>query len=207
MVARPSARAGAQPGRMVVISTLGLGQILAWGSSYYLLAVLAPPIAADTGWPLPWIVTGLSIGSLTAGVIAPRVGHAIQTHGGRLVMATGTVLLALGLPGLSLAPSLPLHLLAWVVIGGGMGCCLYDAAFSTLGRLYGQNARQAIATLTLFGGFASTICWPLSAFLLDRLGWRGTCLAYAALQVGFVLPLYWQVLPSAFCNDAEGQAP
>src|SRR5215207_9648409 len=141
MAARPSARAGAQPGRMVVISTLGLGQILAWGSSYYLLAVLAPPIAADTGWPLPWIVTGLSIGSLTAGVIAPRVGRVIQAHGGRLVMAVGTVLLALGLLGLSLAPSLPLHLLAWVVIGGGMGCCLYDAAFSTLGRLYGQNAR------------------------------------------------------------------
>ena len=153
MAARPSARAGAQPGRMVVISTLGLGQILAWGSSYYLLAVLAPPIAADTGWPLPWIVTGLSIGSLTAGVIAPRVGHAIQTHGGRLVMATGTVLLALGLLGLSLAPSLPLHLLAWAVIGGGMGCSLYDAAFSTLGRLYGQETRRAITTLTLFGGF------------------------------------------------------
>src|SRR3954468_13918936 len=119
------------------------------------------------------IVTGLSIGSLTAGMIAPRVGRAIQTHGGRLVMATGTVLLALGLLGLSLAPSLPLHLLAWVVIGGGMGCSLYDAAFSTLGRLYGQEARRAIATLTLFGGFASTICWPISAFFLERNGWAG----------------------------------
>jgi MFS family permease len=203
MAARPSARAGAQPGRMVVISTLGLGQILAWGSSYYLPAVLAPPIAADTGWPLPWIVTGLSIGSLTAGVIAPRVGHAIQTHGGRLVMATGTVLLALGLLGLSLAPSLPLHLLAWVVIGGGMGCCLYDAAFSTLGRLYGQNARPAITTLTLFGGFASTVCWPLSAFFLERLGWRGTCVAYAILHLVLTLPLYGLVLPTSSKIAAE----
>src|SRR3954463_8137209 len=126
MAARQSDRAGVQPGRTVVISTLGLGQILAWGSSYYLPAVLAP----DTGWPLPWIVAGLSIGSLNAGGIAPRVGRAIQAHGGRPVMALGAVLLALGLLGLSLAPSLPLHLLAWVVIGGGMGCSLYDAAFS-----------------------------------------------------------------------------
>src|SRR5215218_8957781 len=208
MTARPSYRAGVQPGRMVVISTLGLGQILVWGSSYYLLAVLAPPIAADTGWPLPWIVTGLSIGSLTAGVIAPRVGHAIQTHGGRLVMATGTVLLALGLLGLSLAPSLPLHLLAWVVIGGGMGCSLYDAAFSTLGRLYGQNARPAITTLTLFGGFASTVCWPLSTFFLERLGWRGMCFAYAILHLGLMLPLYGLVLPSSSRVAAEtGQPP
>src|SRR3954462_12191192 len=100
MAARQSDRAGLQPGRAVVISTLGLGQILAWGSSYYLPAVLAPPIATDTGWPLPWIVAGLSIGSLTAGVIAPRVGRAIQAHGGRPVMALGAVLLALGLLGL-----------------------------------------------------------------------------------------------------------
>src|SRR5215210_4362921 len=183
--------------RAVVITTLGVGQILGWGSSYYLPAVLAKPIAADTGWPLPWIVTGLSLGSLTAGLIAPRVGRAIQVRGGRPVMAAGAVLLALGLLALSLAPSLPLHLLAWVVIGGGMGCSLYDAAFSTLGGLYGQEARRAIATLTLFGGFASTICWPMSAFFLEHLGWRGTCLAYAVLHLALTLPLYGFVLPSS----------
>ena len=181
----------------MVITALGLGQILGWGSSYYLPAVLAKPIAVDTGWSLPWIVTGLSIGSVTAGLIAPRVGRAIQIQGGRPVMAAGAVLLALGLLALSLAPSLPLHLLAWVVIGAGMGCSLYDAAFSTLGRLYGQEARRAISTLTLFGGFASTICWPMSAFFLERLGWRGTCLAYAVLHLALTLPLYGLVLPSS----------
>ena len=122
-------------------------------------------------------------------------------------MAAGAVLLALGLLALSLAPSLPLHLLAWVVIGGGMGCSLYDAAFSTLGRLYGQNARPAITTLTLFGGFASTVCWPLSAFFLERLGWRGTCFAYAILHLGLTLPLYGLVLPSSRVAAETGQPP
>src|SRR5215213_1215548 len=183
--------------RALVLTALGVGQILGWGSTYYLPAVLAKPIAADTGWPLAWVVAGLTVGSLTAGLIAPRVGRAIQAHGGRPVMAAGAGLLALGLVGLSLAPSLPLHLLAWVVIGVGMGCSLYDAAFSTLGGLYGQDARRAITTLTLFGGFASTVCWPVSAFCLERLGWRGTCLAYAALHLGLTLPLYGVVLPSS----------
>src|SRR4051812_30450647 len=91
----------------VVITALGLGQILGWGSSYYLPAVLAQPIAADPGRSLPWIVAGLSIGSITAGLIAPRVGRAIQVRGGRPVMAAGAVLLALGLLALSLAPALP----------------------------------------------------------------------------------------------------
>ena len=71
-----------------------------------------------------------------------------------------------------------------------MGAGLYDAAFATLGRLYGQDARQAITILTLFGGFASTVCWPLSAYLTAALGWRGACLAYAAMHLAVALPLY-----------------
>jgi Major Facilitator Superfamily len=186
-----------------VISALGVGQIFACGSSYYLPAVLAKPIAADTGWSLPWIVAGLTIGSLTAGLIATRVGHAIQVRGGRPVMMVGTVLLATGLAALGLSRNLPMHLLAWVAIGLGMSCTLYDAAFATLGRLYGQGARQAITHLTLFGGFASTVCWPLSAICLEWLGWRATCFAYAAVHLGLVLPLYGAVLPAG----AEQGAP
>jgi hypothetical protein len=56
------------PPRAIVISALGVTQILAWGSSYYLMAVLAKPVADDTGWPFAWVVGGLSLGLLTAGV-------------------------------------------------------------------------------------------------------------------------------------------
>ena len=65
-----------------------------------------------------------------------------------------------------------------------MGAGLYDAAFSTLGSIYGKDARSAITWVTLFGGFASTVCWPLSALLVEQLGWRGACFAYAAIQLG-----------------------
>src|SRR5262249_57873155 len=82
-----------------------------------------------------------------------------------------------------------------LVIGLGMSAGLYDASFSTLGRLYGSDARQAIATLTLFGGFASTACWPLSAYLVSAFGWRGACFGYAALHLLVVLPLYLVILP------------
>ncbi|MDX8466175.1 hypothetical protein RFM26_10825 [Mesorhizobium sp. VK23B] len=42
-------REAAARSRHVLVSALGVTQILAWGSSYYLPAVLAAPIAADTG--------------------------------------------------------------------------------------------------------------------------------------------------------------
>src|SRR6202022_3037493 len=100
-----------------------------------------------------------------------------------------------GLLTLGLAHSLPIFLAAWIVIGLGMGAGLYDPAFATLGRLYGEGGRSAITTLTLFGGFASTVCWPLSAFLDTHLGWRGAFFVYAALQVAVALPIYLFVLP------------
>ena len=65
----------------------------------------------------------------------------------------------------------------WLVLGFGMAAGLYDPAFASLGRLYGRDARSAITALTLWGGFASTVCWPLSTLLLDAWGWRGVAAA------------------------------
>jgi MFS family permease len=181
--------------RWPIVTALGVTQIFAWGSSYYLPAVLAAPIAADTGWSLRWVVGGLSLGLLIAGLVSPWVGRAIARLGGRPVLAVSAGLLAAGLLALALAHSLPAYLSAWLAIGLGMGAGLYDPAFATLGRLYGRRGRSAIAALTLFGGFASTICWPLSAFLNAHLGWRGACLVYAGLQLCLALPTYLFIVP------------
>ena len=179
----------------LIVPALGITQILAWGSSYYLPAVLAQPIAADTGWPLTWVIGGLSLGLLVSGLASPIVGRLIHRHGGRPVLAASAILLAAGLLGLALAPTLVVFLFAWLVVGLGMSAGLYDAAFSTLGRIYGQKARQHITTLTLFGGFASTACWPLSAYFVSELGWRGACVAYAAIHLALTLSIYMLALP------------
>ncbi len=183
--------------RWPVISALGVVQILAWGSSFYLPAVLAGPVAASTGWPLAWVVGGLSLGLLVAAFASPHVGAAIYRHGGRPVLAFAALLLAAGLATLALAPALPVYLAGWLLLGLGMGCGLYDPAFATLGRLYGAEARAAITTLTLWGGFASTVCWPLSAYLVAQVGWRGACLAYAGLHLAVTLPLVLLAIPKA----------
>ena len=148
--------------RWPVISALGIVQVLAWGSSYYLMAVLAQPIVNDTGWPLPWVVGALSLGLACGGLASPLVGRWIAQLGGRPVLAAGCTLLAAGLLICAAAPGLPAFYLGWCVIGLGMSAGLYDPAFATLGRLYGEQARSAITALTLWGGFASTVSWPLN---------------------------------------------
>ena len=194
--------------RPVTITALGIAQILGWGTSFYFPAVLAPPIVADTGWALAWVVSGTSIGLLVAGLIAPKVGAIIDRRGGRPVLAVSSLLQAAGLCCIGLAPNLPMFLLGWIVLGGGMGTGLYDAVFAALGKLYGRDARTAITNLTLFGGFASTVCWPLSAFLAENFGWRGACLVYAALHLIVSLPLQMAVMPplSKVPSDLPGDA-
>jgi predicted MFS family arabinose efflux permease len=181
--------------RPVTITALGIAQILGWGSSFYFPAVLAPPIVADTGWSLAWVVSGTSVGLLVAGLIAPRVGAIIDRRGGRPVLAASSLLYAAGLLGIGFAPNLPAYIAAWVVLGLGMGAGLYDAVFAALGKLYGEDARTPITNLTLFGGFASTVCWPLSALLAESFGWRGACLVYAGLHLALALPLQMAVMP------------
>jgi len=179
--------------RRLVVSAFGVAQILGWGTSFYFPAVFAPPIVADTGWSLGLVVSGTSIGLLVGGLISPKVGEIIGRHGGRPVLCASSLLFAAGLSAIALAPNIAIYLLAWAVIGLGMGTGLYDAAFAALGQRYGREARGPITMLTLFGGFASTICWPLSAFLIEHAGWRNACLIYAALHVMLALPLLFAV--------------
>lgn len=190
--------------RLLVVGAIGVAQILAWGSSYYLIAVLARPIAEDTGWPMPWIVGGLSLGLLVSGLIAPYVGRLIERHGGRPVLAVSATLLAAGLLLVGKAPNLPVFIAGWLVIGTGMGSGLYDPAFSALGRLYGEGARSAITQVTLIAGFSSTVCWPLSAFLVGHTGWRSTCLIYSAILLTVVVPLYLLCLPRELQSAPAG---
>lgn len=192
--------------RWVVITALGITQIFAWGASYYLLTVLAAPISAETGWPLTLIIGGLTLGLLAGGTISPRIGRLIERFGGSSILSVSSICFGTGLCLLGASNHVTVYLAGWISIGAGMASGLYGAAFATLGRAYGSDSRSAIAALTLWGGFASTVCWPLAAFLVSQFGWRGTCFVYAAIQFGICLPLHYFLMPRATSSTGAGQA-
>lgn len=193
--------------RGYVITGLGIGQILSWGSTFYLLAVLAGPIATDTGWPSSLVVAGVSVGLVIAGLGSPRVGALVAGNHGRTVLISSALLLAVGLTVLGLAPNQWWYLGAWVILGLGMSGGLYSGAFAVLGHTYGSSARSAITMLTLFGGFASSICWPLSTFLVNEVGWRWTALAYAGAHLVITAPLYALTIPRRPSAPLPGGGP
>jgi predicted MFS family arabinose efflux permease len=175
--------------RLGVIAALGTAQTLAWGSSYYLPAILAAPIARDLGISTNWFFAAFSGSLVISGMLGPRIGRQIDRVGGRRVLCASNLVLAAGLALLGLSTSIWLMVVAWLFLGVGMGLGLYDAAFGALGRIYGQDARGAITGITLIAGFASTVGWPLSSLGLETIGWRETCYAWALAHLVIGLPL------------------
>lgn len=181
-----------------VVGALGTAQTLAWASSYYLPAMLAAPMAADLGVATPTVFAAFSGAMVVSALVGPWAGLAIDRHGGRVVLAGTSLVFALGLGMLGFAQGLWTMVIAWLVIGAAMGAGLYEAAFSSLVRLYGQHARGAITGITLLAGFASTVGWPLSAWMEARFGWRNACLGWAGIHLLIGLPLnaWLPTLPS-----------
>jgi predicted MFS family arabinose efflux permease len=174
---------------------LGIGQTLGFGSTYYLPAILADPMAQELGVTPPWIFGAFTVSLLLLAALGPWAGRWIDRHGGRGMLCLSSLLFAAGLAVLAAAPNLQVLYLAWVILGIGMAFGLYEAAFATLTAFLGRGARGAITGVTLIAGFASTVAWPLSAWMEARYGWRGACLGWAALHLTLGLAMNLLIPP------------
>ena len=177
------------------VPVLGITQILSWGAIFYTPVLIVPLIAAERGWSISFAMGGFSIGLLTAGLVAPAVGRSIDRFGGHVTMTVGSLIGELGLVLIVHVTHPVAYFGVWMVLGAAMAANLYDPAFATLGRSFGTQARRPITALTLIGGFASTVSWPATHFLIEGVGWRGTYLVYAALFFLVAAPLHAFALP------------
>jgi MFS family permease len=183
----------AGPWRAVLV--LGVTQIIAWGALFYPPVLTVPLIAADRGWSVTFAMAGFSLALLMAGFASPYVGRTIDRHGGHRVMPAGSLLAALGLAMLTVAEHPVAYLAVWMLLGIAIAASLYDPAFATLGRIFGAGARSPITALTLAGGFASTVSWPVTYLLIQSVGWQSTYLVYAAVLALVAAPLHAFALP------------
>jgi MFS family permease len=165
-------------------------------------------MAAELGLATAWVFTAFSAGLLVSAFLGPAAGRLIDLHGGRRVLPVSSLVFAAGLALLGTASG-PWSLFAsWLVIGIGMSAGLYEAAFSTLAGIYGRDARRAITGITLIAGFASTVCWPISAYLDVTIGWRATCYVWAAAHLATGLPINLLLpRPGRVEKSAPSEAP
>ena len=189
-----------------LVGALGIAQIISWGSLYYAIGVLGAPMRAELGVSELFLFGSFTAGLLVCGAIAPATGRAIDRLGGSRVLAVGSVAGALGMAVLAMANGAAMVVFGWAIAGASMAATLYDPAFATLSQHAGDKYRRAVTALTLLGGFASTVFWPLSKVLLDAFGWRATWGAYAALQIAVCLPIHLFVIPARARAGSSTQA-
>lgn len=202
-----SPRQGAPASLRLLIAGLGVTQIISWGTLYYSIAVLAQPIQAELGFSEIQVFGAFTVALIASGLASPFVGRQIDRHGGRATLASGSALgaAAFALIGASGGPAS--FVLGWFLAGLAMSACLYEGAFATLNKsVPAERYRRALSALTLFGGFASTVFWPATHFLVEGLGWREACFAYCALHLLVCVPLHLWVIPARAERSASAPA-
>src|SRR5438034_7769378 len=188
-----------------LVPALGVTQIISWGTLYYSIAVLGANMRAELGVSAATLFGAYSLSLLLSALAAPFVGRAIDRYGGRTVMSIGSLNAALALLWIARVDSTPALYGAWLLAGIAMALTMYDAAFATLSQHTGTSYRKALTALTLMGGLASTVFWPISLKGLEWFGWRDTMTYFALLQLGLCLPLHLALVPRAVSPPASGK--
>lgn len=188
---------GILPSYRTIISALSVGQILVWAVMYYGFSSFVLPMQRDMGWSQPDIMGAFTLGLMVWGLATYAVGAAIDRGRGREVLTGGALLGAAGCALWSQAHSLPVLYAAWALLGLAMAMTLYEPAFMEITKRFPERYRQGITTVTLVGGFASTLSFPAVAWLQASLGWRPALLVMA-LALLLVAPLHAWALRGAW---------
>lgn len=179
----------------LIVPVLGLGMIVSFASSYYLMGVLAEPLAAGVETSPGVVFTALSGAFLVSAALSPFGGRWIDRRGGREVLSAAAVTFALALSLLGLAREPVLMVAGVLMLGAGMGVGLYGPAYAVLVVLHGEAAKKPIAAVSLLGAFGGALGWPLTLAMIEALGWRGACFVWAGAHLLLCLPLYVAALP------------
>lgn len=178
-----------------VVLCLGISQLISWGVSYYLLGGFNQDFVNEFGWSRDFVYSGFALALLVMGLSSHAAGRSINHFGGRRTMLAGSFLNAAGCAGLGMCSGAVSYLISWAFLGLGMRLTLYDAAFAALARIDGPHARRSMSQITLLGGLASTVFWPLGYLLSEELGWRNALYCFAGFAI-LTIPLHI-VIPQA----------
>lgn len=185
-----------RPSLSLAVGALTVTQVVGWGTTFHIPAVLSGRLAEGTGLPREAIFGGITLMLVVAASIAPAVGRALDRDGCRRWMVAGSGLCAAGLLILAAAEGPILFAAAWLVFGAAMPLALNQACSTAMVQIAPARARRAIALLLLLTGLSSTIAWPVLIALDGAIGWRAALVILAGLHLLCCAPLHFAALPA-----------
>ncbi|WP_341893045.1 MFS transporter [Variovorax sp. YR752] len=190
------------PSYRATVAALATGQLICWAALYYGFSSFVLPMQRALGWSKPQMMGAFTAGLAVWGATTYAAGAAIDHGRGRAVMTLGAALAGLGFLVWSRADSLGWLYAAWLLLGAAMAMTLYEPAFNVLTKRFPLQYREGITTLTLVGGFASTLSFPAVAWLIRALEWRGALAVIGAVLLLAIAPLHAWALKGTPTQDA-----
>ena len=197
------------PSFRATVVALAVGQLVCWAALYYAFSSFVLPMQAALGWSKPEVMGAFTLGLAMWGAATYAVGAAIDAGRGRAVMSLGAVLAGAGFVVWSQVHALPMLYLAWALLGVSMAMTLYEPAFNVLTKRFPTRYVQGITALTLVGGFASTLAFPASTWLIAPFDWRIVLAIIGAVLIVEIEPLHAWALrgtPTAFVASRIDEA-
>ena len=186
------------------VAALSFAQLVSWGIVFYAFALFLEPMARELGWSKPALTLAYSLGLGASALTAYPSGRLIDKGHGRAVMTAGSLVSSALLVLWSRVDSYPLFVLIWIGLGATMSAVLYEPGFAVLTHRLGPLSRRGITVMTLVGGLASTVFFPLSYALIEALGWRDALVALAAINLAVCGAIHFLVIPSEPARAASG---
>lgn len=175
----------------ILVAALAVTTTLGYGVLSYAFAVFLVPMQHDLGTGRTPITFAATLTLLAAALGAVPAGRWLDRHGGRGLMVGGSIVATIGLLAWSQVHSLLALYAVAVLIGFSTVGVLYEAAFAVVVTWFQPPRRgTAMLTITIAGGFASTIFLPLTGFLVDAYGWRHALIVLAIIYGALTIPLH-----------------
>ena len=190
--------------RARLIGVLAVGQVVSWGTGFDMLAILGPRIGQELAIANEVVFAGLTVMMTISALCGPLLGRTLVRRGAAPVLLAGSLLFTAGFVVLAFAGGVISYVLGWIVMGLAATCGLTTAAHTAVVERVGAESGRSLTLLMVFTGLSAAVFLPVTTVADQHLGWRGTLLVYACLQIFVLLPLYVFVLPGRRTSNTQG---
>lgn len=191
--------------RWVIVAAGGLLGCVAIGAMFALPVFLAP-MAAATGWSRTGISSAMTIGFLAMALGSIGWGALADRFGPRLIVLTGSLVLALSLALASRAQSLVQFQLVFGLLVGIATAAIFSPMMATVTGWFDSHRSLAVSLVSAGMGMAPLTMSPLAAWLIARYDWRTAFLLIALVVAGVMVPVALFVQPAPALAAMPGDA-
>ena len=188
---------------LFLIIALGINCTIGYGTLFYSFSLLSLEITQHFSWSKEFVYGVYSSGIIFSAILAPLFGKILDRYGTQLPMTLGSLIVVISLVSMSIVNTKVGYILSILLLEVAAVLVVYESAFVALTQALGSSARRAITQITLMGGFASTIFWPLIDALLNIVDWQTIYLLMAVLHALVCMPLHWLALQPLACKNTK----